>query len=176
MKSFTAPVAKPIPTRATGATSRVVGRLRDDATAIFVHDRVLDQILDFSHRDLRRETGGFLIGGVFIDERPYVEIRAFLPASETRSGSASLRFTHETWSNLNHRVGERFPKERVLGWHHTHPGLGVFLSSHDLFIHRNFFTQSWQVAMVVDPRARCFSFFQWQGRAIVDCGFVCVSQ
>lgn len=175
MKPLTVPEPKPVPTPANGSRSRVIGKLREQAAAIFVHEKVLDQILDYSHRDLRRETGGFLLGGVYIDQRPYVEIREFVPASETRSGLSSLRFTHETWSDLNHRVQERFPRERVIGWHHTHPGLGVFLSSHDLFIHRNFFTQPWQVAMVVDPRARCFSLFQWQNERIVDCGFVVVA-
>jgi len=31
----------------------------------------------------------------------------------------------------------------------------------DLFIHQNFFTQIWHVALVLDPRARSSGFFSW---------------
>jgi proteasome lid subunit RPN8/RPN11 len=49
----------------------------------------------------------------------------------------------------------------MVGWYHTHPGFGIFLSGMDLFIHQNFFTQLWHVAFVLDPRARTSGFFTW---------------
>ena len=49
----------------------------------------------------------------------------------------------------------------MVGWYHTHPGVGIFLSGMDLFIHQNFFTQMWHVAYVLDPRARTSGFFCW---------------
>lgn len=169
------PIRKPVPTSANGCSSRAIGTIHSDTVPIFIHDTVLEHILEYSERDLRRETGGFLLGGLFYDERDYVEISNFLPAVDTRSRSASLTFTHDTWARMHRVVAERYPEDKVVGWHHTHPGLGVFLSSHDLFIHRNFFGQPWQVAMVVDPRECEFCFFQWQQESVVDCGFVCVT-
>lgn len=169
------PITKPVPTEATGNPSRSIGSIPDDTIPILIYDDVLEHILEYSARDMRREIGGFLIGGLYHDDRDYIEISNFLPALDTRSRSASLTFTHDTWARLRHVVEERFPDEQVMGWHHTHPGLGVFLSSHDLFIHRNFFSHRWQVAMVVDPRQCEFCFFQWQGEEVVDCGFVCIA-
>jgi proteasome lid subunit RPN8/RPN11 len=52
----------------------------------------------------------------------------------------------------------------MVGWYHTHPGFGIFLSGMDLFIHQNFFTQIWHVAYVLDPRARTSGFFCWDRR------------
>jgi len=77
---------------------------------------------------------------------------------------------------MTRRAEADHPDEVVLGWQHTHPGMGVFLSAHDLFIHRHFFSQPWQIAMVVDPRSRQLAFFQWRGGDVVDCGFVYVQQ
>ncbi len=31
------------------------------------------------------------------------------------------------------------PNIDIVGWYHTHPSFGIFLSHHDLFIHQNFF-------------------------------------
>ena len=76
---------------------------------------------------------------------------------------------------MTRQVEQRFPGAQVVGWHHTHPGLGLFLSEYDQFIHRNFFAGPWQVAMVVRPRQREFVFYQWRNEQLVDCGFVCIA-
>ena len=132
----------------------------------------MEQILEYSERDRSRELGGFLIGGHHDDGRPFVAVRHFAPAKETRSRAASLTFTHGTWSHLRRDVEQRFPGEVVVGWQHTHPGMGVFLSAYDVFLHRHFFGESWQIAMVVDPQRQEFGFFQWRRGEIVDCGIV----
>ena len=76
---------------------------------------------------------------------------------------ASVTYTPESWRYLNDKLAERYPDESavMVGWYHTHPGFGIFLSGMDLFIHQNFFTQKWHVAMVLDPRARQSGFFCW---------------
>ncbi len=151
-----------------------MGEIFQDAPPIFVHELVLEQILTYSEQDVSRERGGFLLGGFHEDRRTYVEVRHFLPAHETRSRAASLTFTHATWSQLNQQVESSYPEEVVVGWHHTHPNFGVFLSAYDLFIHRNFFSEPWQIAMVVDPQRQELGFFQWRRGEVADCGFVCV--
>lgn len=166
--------AKPAPAIVDGRRASSIGAIHADGFPIFLHEQVLDDMIDFSEQDLRRERGGFLLGGVYFDTRPYLEIRAFTPAEAAISAAASLRFTRETWIGLNKDIAAKFPNEKVLGWHHTHPGLGVFLSSYDLFIHKHFFPERWQIAVVVDPRRHELRFFQWRGDTIQDCGFILV--
>lgn len=163
------PVPKPLP-----LDGRSLGSIYEDAVAIFIRKAVLDQVLAYSEEDLHRELGGFLLGGYHEDGRAYVEVRHYLPAVDARSKAASLTFTHDTWARLNREVEGQFPDELVLGWHHTHPNIGVFLSGYDLFIHRHFFPQPWRIAMVVDPCRQEFEFFQWRNDEIVDCGFFVV--
>ncbi len=174
------PEPLPKPTARTAASGaalhRAIGTIHPDTIPIFLHEEVLEQILDYSERDLSRELGGFLVGRFHAKPPPRVEIRHFLPALDTRSRISSLTFTHDTWAAMTRKVDREFPEEQVVGWQHTHPGFGVFLSGHDMFIHRHFFDQPWQVAMVVDPRRGEMGFFQWQGDEVVDCGFVCVSE
>ncbi len=166
------PDPKPRP-RVAGSTC-LLGECNDDAVAIYVRESVLEQILDYSEQDLSRELGGFLLGGYHTDDAPYVEVRHFLQAVDARSDAASLTFTHETWASMTRDASQRYPDELIVGWHHTHPQLRVFLSGYDLFIHRHFFKQPWQIAMVVDPVLQEFGFFQWCGNQVVDCGFICV--
>ena len=164
------PLPKPVPTTAGNS----LGNLYRDSIPIFINEDILEKIIEFSEQDLSRERGGFLVGGLHRDRFLYVEIRHFLPALAAQSRAASLTFTHDTWSAMNRQVESHYPDELVLGWQHTHPGFGVFLSGYDLFIHRNFFNHPWQVALVVDPKRQEFGFFQWRNGRVRDCGFVAV--
>ena len=168
------PTYKPIPVDNVATGAKRMGTLYSDAPAIYVYDDVLSGVVRHSETDLKRELGGFLLGGLHHDQQVYVEVRAFLPATGTVSSATSLTFGHDTWAEMTRRAEADCPGELVVGWQHTHPGLGVFLSAHDVFIHRHFFSQPWQIALVVDPRSRQFSFFQWHRGSVVDCGFVYV--
>ncbi len=168
------PVPKPRPAKNGSPQSRVLGELQEGAVAVYVYESVLEQILGYSEQDLKRELGGFLLGGYHLDQSPYVEVRHFIEAVDARSGAASLTFTHETWASMTRDVTDRFPNELIIGWQHTHPRLRVFFSGYDMFIHQHFFKESWQIAMVVDPVLQEFGFFQWRDDQVVDCGFTCV--
>jgi proteasome lid subunit RPN8/RPN11 len=61
---------------------------------------------------------------------------------------------------------QKYPEERIVGWYHSHPGFGVFLSDHDTFIHRNFFSSPGQVAWVFDPHSDEEGCFGWVGGRI----------
>jgi proteasome lid subunit RPN8/RPN11 len=170
------PIPKPAPSSLHAAPRGAIGTIHGDASPIFIHEPVLEAILDYSEQDLGRELGGFLLGGLHVDEAEYVEIRHFLPAVDVHSRAASLTFTHDTWAKMTRDIDEQFPRDVVLGWHHTHPNFGIFLSAYDLFIHRHFFSEPWQVALVVDPQRQEFGFFQWRHGEVVDCGFICIEE
>ncbi len=115
---------------------------------------------------MNREVAGVLVGGrpeKQPDGRYVVHIFDTIVARHTVMQGASVTYTPESWRYLNDTLAERYPDETavMVGWYHTHPGFGIFLSGMDLFIHQNFFTQIWHVAMVLDPRARTSGFFCW---------------
>jgi hypothetical protein len=50
----------------------------------------------------------------------------------------------------------------MVGWYHTHPDWGVFLSSMDLFICEHFFNKPLDVAIVLDPIREERGIFHWE--------------
>ena len=113
-----------------------------------------------------REVAGVMIGRQpekQPDGRYIVHVIDSIIAKHTVMHGASVTYTPESWRYLNDTLWERYPDESavMVGWYHTHPGFGIFLSGMDLFIHQNFFTQIWHVAYVLDPRARTSGFFCW---------------
>ncbi len=170
--------SKPFP-NLTGKTSNIrLGVIPSNCQPIVLKRNVLDRILEFSDSQSDVEIGGFLIGNLFQDrflKSGYIEVSEFIEAEKVHNDYRSLTFTHDSWAHLHRQLDERFVDQMVVGWHHTHPGFGIFLSRQDEFIHQNFFSQPWQVALVVDPRQGELGFFQWNDQQqIVDTGFILI--
>lgn len=114
------------------------------------------------------EVCGVLVGNVYRDDHgPYLHVEAVIRGVHAAGRTAQVTFTSETWDHINDALERHHPGRRILGWYHTHPGFGIFLSEMDLFIHNNFFPEPWQVAYVYDPKADEDGLFLWKkGQAI----------
>lgn len=113
--------------------------------------------------DTTVELGGVLLGGQYEDDegRPFVVVTDSLRAEHYESTKGSFKFTHDTWSQIT-REREEFPEDlQMVGWYHTHPDWGVFLSGMDMFICNHFFNKPLDVALVIDPCRDDRGFFQW---------------
>jgi proteasome lid subunit RPN8/RPN11 len=114
------------------------------------------------------ELGGVLLGGQYEDEqnRPFVVIADALRARHYESTLGSFKFTHDTWAEFTRQRAELPADLQIVGWYHTHPHWGVFLSAWDLFICEHFFSQPADVALVIDPCQGDRGFFQWANGAL----------
>lgn len=114
------------------------------------------------------EVGGLLLGEVYEERGRYlVSIAQALPARHTEASLACLTFTGETWLDLTARRAAH-PELKTVGWYHSHPGMGVFLSHSDMFVHRNFFgDQPWYIALVIDPLSGEVGIFGWRDTQVI---------
>ena len=119
---------------------------------IYVRLAALEGIESHAISSLKAEVGGALLGGVYRHEgKVYVQVESYLPARNADEQRARLTFTHETWKQLYDEREQKHPDLSIVGWYHTHPRMGVFFSSWDEWLHKNFFPKPWQVALVVEP-------------------------
>jgi hypothetical protein len=56
----------------------------------------------------------------------------------------------------------QYADRAIVGWYHSHPDFGIFLSDRDRFIQEHFFSGAGQVAYVVDPVRKAEGLFTWQ--------------
>ncbi|MES2221631.1 MAG: Mov34/MPN/PAD-1 family protein [Acidobacteriota bacterium] len=107
---------------------------------------------------MKTEVCGVLIGET---RDGVVEITASIEALNAAQAGAHVTFTQDAWETIYQVKDESYPDQRIVGWYHSHPGFGVFLSEHDSFIHRNFFSSPDQVAWVYDPHTDEEGCFGW---------------
>lgn len=134
---------------------------------IFLTESAFDRAVARGDRDTTREIGGVLVGELLRDDAgPYLRIDATIDALHAEEKGAELTFTHATWEHIHKEMDSRHRDKRVVGWYHTHPGFGVFLSDRDQFIHRSFFNLPSQVAFVYDPKSHEHGMFAWHDNEV----------
>ncbi len=129
---------------------------------IVLSDHANEAIHTHTKENTSVEICGVLIGNIFKDHQgPFLEITDAIRGEGAVNLAGQVTFTQDTWSYINEIKDSKFPDQRIVGWYHTHPRFGIFLSPQDIFIQENFFSQPWQVAFVIDPVSDDEGFFIW---------------
>jgi len=134
--------------------------------AMLMSQEVLTEINAYVSQSLDKEMGGFLLGNRYRDpdsNKEFVIIDQHVDAAYAEGTAVSLAFTADAWMDLKENLSGRFSGKALVGWYHSHPKLGVFLSDSDLGIHEERFREPWMTAVVIDPYSHTGGFFCWRG-------------
>lgn len=122
---------------------------------IYILQEVYDEIWAHVNKTPAIESGGVLVGHpfrTFDGQTTFVVITAAVPQhSQDRSGG---HFTvgPVQIAEARREMEQRYSGLIAVGWYHSHPGHGVFLSGQDMTIVRSIYDAPWHVALVVDPQ------------------------
>lgn len=148
------------------------GEVEDEKLAIFIDAFTFIEIRKHSQQRTDREVGGFLVGDALCEkETLFVKITHIIKVAEIQHKSGEFIFTHDVWKLIDSIMAQRYPDKQLLGWYHTHPGIGVFLSPEDKFIQSNFFNHPWQITLVLDPLTKHQVFYYTKNEKLVNIGF-----
>lgn len=115
-------------------------------------------------QDTTVEICGVLVGKLGRDASgPFLHVSASIRGEAAANKLAEVTFTHETWNKINQEMDTKYADRSIVGWYHTHPNFGIFLSERDQFICQHFFSGPGQVAHVVDPIRKQEGVFIWRG-------------
>ena len=130
---------------------------------VMIEGEVLRQIRQHARSNSKTEVCGVLIGE---ENGTGLNITARIAGLNAAQAGTYVTFTQDTWEHIYKTKDKDYPDERIVGWYHSHPGFGVFLSDHDTFIHKNFFSAPLQVAWVYDPHSDEEGCFGWSGERL----------
>jgi proteasome lid subunit RPN8/RPN11 len=171
---MTQPVTTPFPAdRASRWNSPYDGGSLEPLVDVFLTQPAYSRICVHSASDLQNEVGGVLVGEWCVNARQgeqFILIEHALPARHTRQGSIYLTFTQESLIDIHEQIDMHHQGKKIVGWYHTHPRMGIFLSHYDTWLHNNFFPEPWQVALVVEPHTSLGGFFVRQRAGVLDPG------
>jgi proteasome lid subunit RPN8/RPN11 len=127
---------------------------------VFITNRVIDRI----SRDVNRpfERIGLLMGTL---QDSSLWVNDIIPGG-TEMSEVSCSFPPDLLARVASDIVEGKIEGRIVGWYHSHPGHGLFLSQTDVQTHMQFSQFSpYAVSLVADPKAEEFGIWIFEDRA-----------
>jgi proteasome lid subunit RPN8/RPN11 len=125
---------------------------------VVLDSATIQQIRRHARSSMEAEICGVLVGTV---TDGVTRVQACIAGENADQGGAHVTFTQETWQHIFRIKDAQFADSSIVGWYHSHPGFGIFLSDYDMFIHKNFFAAPHQIAWVFDPHSDSEGCFGW---------------
>lgn len=145
------------------APHRIHGKAtRQGQPRLVIFPKAAEQISAHATSNLQSEVGGVLLGMAYRSESDlWIDVQAALPVQSSDHGPIHFTFNADAWSRVHRHRAERYPDLSIVGWFHTHPGLGIFFSGDDVIVHSAAFVLPWHTALVIDPLQGAMGAFAW---------------
>lgn len=120
------------------------------------------------------EAMGLLVGEAFSWRgKEFVVVKDYVTA-RNKASCVSVEFSEEAFPELAGKLFERRGAKTIVGWAHAHPNYGCFLSGTDLKTQRNYFSEPFHVALVMDPVRGEKKFFKLDGENYREASYAIV--
>ena len=103
----------------------------------------------------KKELGGLLLGRTY--SLPYNTVHGYsfisfitdsIPSVKFKSSAVSLTIDAEIWNRTRDYLDHG---KVIIGWYHSHPGMGAFFSATDQLTQKSFFSNAYSLGIVIDP-------------------------
>jgi len=138
---------------------------RDFIFPVYIYDSVLDVVKQVCNKS-KLELFGYLVGNVLQWKgKKYIIITDQLynenAVDSQQYFTSQIDGTAGNFDSVLRGLKELRSDDdlRILGWWHSHPDFGCFLSTTDIHTQRFFFPETYQVALIVDPIRKEYTFF-----------------
>jgi len=124
---------------------------------VFITNRVVEKIA----RDVNRpvERIGLLMGTL---EDQSLWVNEIIPGYN-ETDAVSCTFPRDRLAQVASDIVEGRITGKIVGWYHSHPGHGLFLSQTDLDTHMQFYQFShYSLSLVVDPKSKEFGIWIYE--------------
>ena len=128
--------------------------------SLYIFRPGLEKIEAHLRENPKVESGGLLLGHAFIDkddpDKKFTVIVGSVPVLSTNSSIGHYSVSPEELIQARLKIPEGL---MPVGWYHSHPGHGIFLSGADMLIMKTIYNLDWHVAFVFDTLSGDKGFF-----------------
>lgn len=156
-------------TKAKGGNK--VSRNSNSQCHVTINEQVLADWDKISPRN-KRERYGVLLGEYKKRQGGYhVHVCQWIEARSINTQEEDRPFTDKTWEQINRIKDSKYPRFHIVGWFHTHPDFGVYLTPGEVAFHEEHFAEEWQIAVILDPTYQDLGVFAWQDNKVKSIPF-----
>lgn len=129
---------------------------------VYILSETLGKILQHCKSQVPYEAIGFLVGKDYSWlGKMYVQIDGAI-FGKTLASQVRVEFDEGVMGEIVTELRQKYSGKKVVGWYHSHPGYGCFMSSTDIETQKACFREPYHIALVVDPIQELVDFFKLQ--------------
>jgi len=128
---------------------------------VYINELALKGIYTHVIEYADKEAIGKLIGTPYYHRSShckFIDIQNHVPVNSI-STAQSVEYSFEAFEILGKDLLINHEKEMVVGWYHSHPNLGCFLSKRDIRTQKENYTEWYHCALVIDHFSNEMEFF-----------------
>jgi LysM repeat protein len=132
----------------------------DDGLRIYMEDYVHTYLYQYARSSATGEKLAVLMGKtIVIDGQKTVFISGVVQAKFTEKLKGMETITSQSWKYISEEIEKYFVDLTIVGWMHSRPSFGAFVTSRDEAYHKKVFNGDSQLFFVVDPVDRMDRFY-----------------
>jgi proteasome lid subunit RPN8/RPN11 len=126
---------------------------RDGVFELYISRTAEERIRNhaLSKKDDVVEVMGFLLGSIYEDGGKTYALVRDVATTDLDATSVSVKFDREGFERLFESMDDSCFNYVIVGWYHSHPGHGCFLSQIDVDTQSKMFSGPYHSALVIDP-------------------------
>jgi proteasome lid subunit RPN8/RPN11 len=135
----------------------------DEDFQVYFLKNIKEFIWEHVRTSPRLECSGILLGQPFQTANGKIKFILIVGAVEHNTSQRSVGHVTVGTSEIalaRIESEKRYPDLIPVGWYHSHPGHGIFLSAQDMVIVRSIYNLPWHVALVIDPIRKTSGIFR----------------
>lgn len=136
----------------TTKTQRQYRKRSVPAVQLFMGESVISTMA--AHADVgftdEKEIMGLILGTIYNDDEGEYSVADGTATTKLDSTNVSVRFDPNSLEDLFISIDEN-KSGTVVGWYHSHPGFGCYLSDTDIKTHSHIFGDGIGFSVVIDP-------------------------
>jgi len=129
---------------------------------VYIEKECLIKAVKHCIESLPNEAIGFLVGTPYIWKGKIYSYVNGAIAGRAKSTSVHVEFDDNALGDVVKEFKKLYnsSKYMLIGWYHSHPSYGCFMSSTDINSHKNSFREEYHIALVIDPVKKKASLFK----------------
>jgi 26S proteasome regulatory subunit N11 len=148
-------------------------QIEEKGLALYISKLAEERIRNhaLSKKEEKIEVMGFLLGSVYEDNAGMYVLVRDVATTDLDATSVSVKFDREGFEKLFESMDDSCFNHIIVGWYHSHPGHGCFLSQTDVETQTKMFSGQYHSALVIDPVDAEIAAFELKGGSVEEKSF-----
>lgn len=164
------PTGRPWPQANEPSNATPIGDAEHEPVGVFLANTAMDEIERAISSGAAAARVGLLVGRPCTGPaRPFILVTDVILTDVPVDEDGVPRFSDSAFAEAEEQFAEAPEGSSIVGWFSAQPRKGSDIFAFERYVHRRFFPETWQLALLIDSKYRTSRLYRWEGGQLTPC-------